>query len=118
MRVLFPVRLDAATKFGGDSRIVERYARELRALGCDVCVSHRLHEDYASFDVVHFVNVNNAFEMYVRLRRIRTLARRPAVVLTPLHHKTAWMLPYYHHCLGVELGPASDQGAAQTGAAS
>lgn len=113
MRVLFPARLDAAAKFGGDSQIVAAYARELRSLGCDVTVSHRLYDDYAAFDVVHFVNINNAFETYLRLRRLRAAVRQPAAVLTPLHHKTAWMLPYYRDALGLPLGAATDHGGAR-----
>ncbi len=90
---------------------MHEYVRELRDLGCDAAVSHRLHEDYAAFDIVHFINLNNAFETYVRLRRIRSKPRQPGVVLTPFHHKTAWMVPYYRHCLGLDLGPATDQGS-------
>jgi glycosyltransferase involved in cell wall biosynthesis len=76
-------------------------------------VSHRLHEDYAAFDIVHFLNLNNALETYLRLRRIRSHRRQPRVVLTPFHHKTAWMLPYYRRCLGIDLGLANDQGTAR-----
>jgi len=80
-------------------------------LGCEVVVSDHLHDAYASFDVVHLLNINNPFETYLRIRRIHTLPRRPAVVLTPLHHRTEWILPYYRACLGVDLGEAQDQGA-------
>lgn len=113
MRVLFPARLDAVSKYGGDSRIGNEYVRGLRDLGCDAVVSHRLHEDYGAFDIVHFLNLNNALETYLRLRRIRSQRRQPRVVLTPFHHKTAWMLPYYHRCLGIDLGLATDQGSSR-----
>lgn len=113
MRVLLFERLDARRKYGGDLRVVHQYGRELRRLGCEVVISDRLHEDYTLFDIVHFTNLHNSFEIYLRLRRLSQLPRPPRTVLMPLHHKMAWMLPYYRRCLGVNLGAANDQGAAR-----
>lgn len=104
MRVLLLGRVDAAVKPGGDLTIMRAYARHLPALGCEVTITHRLDAPVEHFDVVHLFGLDCCLEPFVYVRRAQRAARRPALVLTPLEHRLAWVLQYHQRVLHTHLG--------------
>ncbi len=90
VKVLFCIRPDYRTRFGGDSVQMLTAYQYLTERGVDVCIIDRSIKNFSEFDMIHLFNLTRITETY-QYFKLAQKSGRP-VVLTPIY----WDLKKYY----------------------
>ena len=92
MKVLFQIRVDAFSKFGGDTHQMLQYRDGLRRLGVEAEVSATVRADLSEVDLVHLFNLDRPMETHRQMRLAQ--ARGKPVVVSTIHHRMDYVKDY------------------------
>ena len=88
MRVLFGVRPDLRSDYGGDTTQILRTRDQLQRLGVDVVLADTLDLQPSGFDIVHLFHLTRVYETHAQLRSVRAADPRVPIVLSPIYWPT------------------------------
>ena len=83
-RVLFQIRFDAFSAFGGDTFQMRQYHRELQGQRIGTEISTSLQPDLDGYDLVHLFNIDRPMETFVQMQNAKRQGKH--VVLSSIHH--------------------------------
>ena len=91
MRIVFPMRVDAFTKRGGDTVQVEQYVAHLnRIASVKASIETKNDFDFSNVDIVHLVNIDRPLETYSHYVRAKN-QNVAKICLSSIHHPYSWI---------------------------
>ena len=84
MKVIFPMRIDAFTKPGGDTILVKEFTKHLGSLGAITHITDQLNYDFSDYDIVHLTNIDRPLETFHYFTLAKNANKK--IVISAIHH--------------------------------